>query len=183
MTSVRGRRRPRRKRSSATLSVAPLDFFPLSELAVELSDQPARPSGAKPPVANALAATSVPKYSKDDLQRILKAVLKARAPVSLPAPVPAPTPVRALAFILAPTPIVVKTPWEKLKARSLDVYRGKSYMDYYNFCQQCENYFTTARVTGLTRIPFASSFLLNRISFRWQLYKRRYDAKTLVSVT
>ena len=97
------------------------------------------------------------------MQRILKAVLETRAP----------TPALAVSEI----------PWEKLKARFPDVYRGKSHMDCYNFCQQCEDYFATARATGPTRIPFAASFFRDRISFRWQQYKRRYDADTLVPVT
>ena len=56
-------------------------------------------------------------------------------------------------------------------------------MDCYNFCQKCEDYFVTAGATGPTQIPFAASFLRNRISFRWQQYKRRHDADTLVPVT
>ena len=56
-------------------------------------------------------------------------------------------------------------------------------MDCYNFCQQCEDYFATAGATGPTRIPFATSFLRDRISCRWQQYKRRHDAKTPVPVT
>ena len=105
------------------------------------------------------------------MQRILKAVLEARAPT--PAPALAPVPV----------PVVSKVSREKLKARSPDVYRGKSHMDYYNFCQQCEDYFATAGATGPTQIPFAASFLRDRISFRWQQYKRRHDADTPVPVT
>ena len=56
-------------------------------------------------------------------------------------------------------------------------------MDCYNFCQQCENYFATAEATGPTRIPFAASFLRDRICFRWHQYKRRHDADTPVPVT
>ena len=56
-------------------------------------------------------------------------------------------------------------------------------MDCYNFCQQCEDYFATAGATGPTRISFAASFLRDRISFRWQQYKRRNDAHTPVPVT
>ena len=51
------------------------------------------------------------KYTKEDLQRILKAVLEAQVPVYNEAR---------------------KKP---LKARSPDVYCGKSHMEYYNFCQ------------------------------------------------
>ena len=54
---------------------------------------------------------------------------------------------------------------EKLKARFLDVYRGKSHMDFYNFYQRYEDYFDTAGATGPTWILFAASFFQNRISF------------------
>ena len=179
MTSVWGRGRPRRKRPSVALyiafSIAPPDSFPPSESGDELSNQSARLSGLKLPVANAPAATSVLKYSEDDLQRIFKAVLEARAPVPAPVSAPAPTP--------APAPIVAEGTQKKLKARSPDIYHGRSHMDCYNFCQQCEDYFATARATGPTRIFFAASFLRDRISFRWQRYKWRYDAETPVPVT
>ena len=86
MISVQGRGRPRRERSSITRSVAPsvapADNSPPPKS--EISKQPEGPQGPKLP-----ADTSIPKYSKDDLQRILEAVLEARAPVSAPAPVPA----------------------------------------------------------------------------------------------
>ena len=189
MTLVRGRGRPRRKcpsvAPSVALSIAPPDSFPPPMSGDELSDQPAGPLGPKPPVVNALAATSVLKYFENDLQRILKAVLEARAPVlapaPIPAPVPAPTPVPAPAPALAP--IVAETPREKLKAHFSDVYRAKSHIDCFNFCQQCKDYFATAGATRPTRIPFAASFLQDRISFRWQQYKRRHDADTPVPVT
>ena len=159
MTSVRGRGRLYRKHYSVAPFVAPSitppDSFPPPESGDELSDQPARSSRVKSHVAKASTTTSVLKYSEDDLQRILKAVLEAEAPI--PISIPAPTP--AL--------IVAETPWEKRKVRSPDVYRGKSYVDCYNFCQQCENYFATAETTGLTRTPFAMFFLRDRISFRW----------------
>ena len=164
MISVLGRGRSRRERPSVAPSVAPSGSFPLPES--EVSEQPEGPPGLKPP-----ANTSIPKYSEDDLQRILKTVLEARAPV--PAPAPA----------LAPAPVVSEVPREKLKARSPDVYRGKSHIDCYNFCQQCEGHFATAGATGSTRIPFAASFLRDRISFRWQQYKWRHDADIPVSVT
>ena len=134
-----------------------------------MSDKSAGPTEAKP-LANAPAAvTSVPKYSEDDLQRIFKAVLEAQAPVSAPAP-----------FL---APVVSEVSREKLKARFLDVYRVKTHMDCYNFCQQCENYFATARATGPTQISFAAFFFWDRISFRWQQYKQKHNIETSVSVT
>ena len=56
-------------------------------------------------------------------------------------------------------------------------------MDCYNFCQQCEDYFATAGTTGPIRILFAASSLRDRINFRWQQYKRRYDTNTPALVT
>ena len=81
MISVWGRGHPCRKRPSVALSVAPSvapfvsspGFSLPSEL--EISKQPDETPGPK-----SLAATSVPKYSEDDLQKILKAVLEAWAP-------------------------------------------------------------------------------------------------------
>ena len=57
-----------------------------------------------------------------------------------------------------------------LKAKVPDVYFGKSHMDCYHFCQQCEDYFKTAGATGSTRTPFATSFLRGKINFRWHQY-------------
>ena len=131
MTSVRGRKCLRHKHSSA----APSDSFPTSESSDKLSDQPARPS-TKPPVANAPAvANSILKYSENDLQQILKTVLEAQVPAPAPVLAPAPFLAPALAPAPAPAPIVAEAPREKLKARSPDLYRGKSHMNCYNFCQ------------------------------------------------
>ena len=151
MTSVWGRGRLLWKRPSdvsfVAPFVAPLDSSPPLKLGDKLYDQLARPSRTKLPVANASATTiSILKYSEDDLQRIFKAVMEAWAP--------------------APALIVSELPLEKLKIRFANVYRKKSHMDCYSFCQQCEDYFATARATGLTRILFATSFLWDQISFR-----------------
>ena len=137
-----------------------------------MSDQLAGPS-TKPPVANAPAGTnSTPKYSEDDLQQILKTVLEAQVPtlalILAPTPVLALVPVPTPAPAPAPAPIVAEAPREKLKACSPDVYRGKSHIDYYNFCQLFEGYFAIAGATGPTWIPFAASFLWKQVSFRWQ---------------
>ena len=52
-----------------------------------------------------------------------------------------------------------------LKARNPDLYYGQSHMECYYFCQQCEDHFKTARATGPKRVPFAASFLRNRVKF------------------
>lgn len=64
-----------------------------------------------------------------------------------------------------------------LKAPPPDLYFGKSHMECYHFCQQCEDHFDTAGATGTNRIPFAASFLRGRISFRWHQHKRRSQVK------
>ena len=48
---------------------------------------------------------------------------------------------------------------DKLKAKTLDVYRNRFYMECYNFCQQCKDYFATYGATGPNRIPLAAFFL------------------------
>ena len=109
MTLVQGPGHLCRERLSVAPSIALLDFSSPSKSGDKLFDQPTGPSGTKFPVADTpVATTNVPKYSEDDLQRIFKAVLEAQALTSAP----------ALALIIS------KVPQEKLKARSLDVYRG-----------------------------------------------------------
>ena len=158
MTSVRSRGCPRRE----YLSVALPDSSPPPGSDDELSDQPAGlPGSPGPPGPNLpIARPSIPKYTEEDLQRILKTVLEARAPTTSEEPQDKP-----------------------LKAQSPDVYRGKSHMKCYNFCQQCEDYFATAGAKGPNQIPFAASFLRDQISFRWQQYKRKQDADSSVPVT
>ena len=103
--------------------------------------------------------TLVTKYTEEDLQRILKTVFEARTPSS-------------------------DGPGEKpLKARSPDVYCGKSHMECYNFCQKCEDHFATAGAKTPNRISFTASFLWNRINFHWQQYKRKHEAKSTVLIT
>ena len=53
-----------------------------------------------------------------------------------------------------------------LKARSPETYSGKSYMDCYHFCQQCEDHFETSGATGMNCTPFAASFLCGITSLR-----------------
>ena len=140
MTSIRSRGRPCQERTSK-------GFSPLPE---SIHD--------KTPV-NPPTKLFVAKYIEEDLQKILRTVLEARAPPS-------------------------DGPREKpLKARSPDVYRGKSHMECYNFCQQCEDHFATAGAKGPNRILFAAFFLRDRINFRWQQYKWKYEAESTVPIT
>ena len=56
-------------------------------------------------------------------------------------------------------------------------------MECYNFCQQCEDHFAIAKAKGLNRIPFAASFLRNRINFCWEQYKQKNEAESTVLIT
>ena len=143
MTFIRGCGCPRRERTSK----GSLESSPPSEPSHDetLVNPPAKPL--------------VAKYTEEDLQRILRIVLEARAPPS-------------------------DSPREKpLKARSSDVDCGKSHMECYNFCQQYEDHFATAEAKGPNRIPFAVSFLQDRINFRWHQYKRKHEAESTVPIT
>ena len=149
MISTQGRGRLRWERLSISPFIAP-SIAPLDSSLPPKSEISKLPDGLLRPKFP--AATSVPNYFQDDLQRILKAVLEARAPA------------------LAPTLALVnfEVPQEKVKAHSPDVYRRKSHIDCYNFCQQCKDYFATIRATGPTQILFATSFFGDRISLCWQ---------------
>ena len=122
MTLIRGRGGPCRKRTSEGSS-------PLPEFIHDKT--PVNPP-TEPPVA---------KYTEEDLQKILRTVLEARAPP-------------------------FDGPREKpLKARSPDVYCGKSHIECYNFCQQCKDHFATAGAKSPNRISFAAFFLRDCINF------------------
>ena len=69
------------------------------------------------------------------------------------------------------------------KAKVPEVYYGKSHMDCYHFCQQCEDHFETAGATGTNRTPFAASFLRGNISVRWTQYKRRHRGEELIPIS
>ena len=73
MTSIQGRRGLYRER----LSLAFFDSFPLPELDNNLYDQFVRSLKVKFLIAVIPATTpSVPKYTEEDLQRILKTILE-----------------------------------------------------------------------------------------------------------
>ena len=127
-----------------------------------------RPSGSSPPpkfshdeipVNPPVVEPSVAKYTEEDLQRIFRTVLEARAP---------------------PSDNICEKPF---KVRSPDVYCGKSHIECYNFCQQFEDHFATARTKGSNRIFFAVFFLRDRINFRWQQYKKKHEAESTVPIT
>lgn len=70
-----------------------------------------------------------------------------------------------------------------LKAKVPDVYYGRSHMDCFHFCQQCEDHFETAGATGANRTPFAASFLQGNISVRWAQHKRRIRGKGVAPIS
>ena len=123
------------------------------------SSSPPESNHDETPVNPPAVEPLVSKYTEEDLQRILRTVLETRA---LPFDGPRKKP---------------------LKARLPDVYRGKSHMECYNFCQQYEDHFATAGAKGPNRIMFAAFFLRDHINFCWQQYKRKYEAESTFLIT
>ena len=111
-----------------------------------------RPS-EETPAPSTEEATGPAKYTEEDLQRITKLCMES--------------------FLQAQGSRHEGPREGQLKARFPDLYYGKSHMECYHFCQQCEDHFDTAGATGSNRTPFAASFLRGRISFRWHQHKRR----------
>ena len=72
---------------------------------------------------------------------------------------------------------------QNLKAKVSEVYYGKSHMDCYHFCQQCEDYFETVGATGFNRTPFAAFFLRGNINVRWAQFKRCNRGEELTPIT
>ena len=68
-----------------------------------------------------------------------------------------------------------------LKAKTPKTYSGKSHIDWYNFYQQCEDYFETSGATGMNCTPFAATFLRGAISLRWAQHKRRHERATPIT--
>ena len=59
-----------------------------------------------------------------------------------------------------------------LKARTPEIYVGKSHKDYYHFCQQYKDYFETLGATEMNHTPFATTFFRGSISLRWTQHKQ-----------
>ena len=70
-----------------------------------------------------------------------------------------------------------------LKARNPDLYYGSLYIEYYYFCWQCKDHFDTTGATGHQRVPFAASFVQDRINFRWQQHKTQVERDRVASLT
>ena len=106
-----------------------------------LGSSPPPESSHDETLINPPAEPLIAKYTEEDLQKILKTVLKAQACPS-------------------------DGPRKKaLKARSPDVYCSKFNMECYNFCQQYNDHFATAGAKSLNRTLFATSSLRDSINF------------------
>ncbi len=135
MTSVRGRGHPARRGQA---SKAPIDRFnngdhedPLGSDELGPSKAPEIPIGPPKTPLPTPSALDVARYTQKDMDHLLQTFIQASKGGS----------------------------GDKLKAKTSDVYRARSPMEYYNFCQLCKDYFTTFGATGLNRIPFAAFFL------------------------
>ena len=77
---------------------------------------------------------------------------------------------------------VLAEPQEQLlKAQTLEIYWGKSHMECYHFCQQCEDHFKTSGITGINCTPFAALFLRGSISIKWAEHKCRHESATPIT--
>ena len=92
------------------------------------------------------ALSSIDQYLEDDLQRILRTVLDFRPLASLLTPAPASQQYKGSCERL-------------LKARFPNVDWGKTYLECYNFFQQCKDHFATARAKGQNWVAFVATFL------------------------
>ncbi len=156
MTSVRGRGQPTQRGQTSKAPTDPLssngdheDPLGSNKLGPSeaptgsetLAGPPETPLG--PPQAPPLSVPQDPganRYSQQNLDRIIQTFLHASKGKSR----------------------------DKLKAKTSDVYRGRSHMESYNFCQQCKDHFAICGATRPNQIPFATSFLWDRINFCWQ---------------
>ena len=95
------------------------------------------------------APLNISKYSKKDLQQILKTILEVKT--------------------LAPAPhpfVVPDRPRERpLKAKFPNLYCGKSHLESYNFCHQYEDHFAIAGAKRQNGVLFATIFFQNQVLF------------------
>ena len=56
-------------------------------------------------------------------------------------------------------------------------------MEYYDFIQQCKNYFATAKTKRPNHVLFAAIFLRKQALFRWQQHKAKNDSETNILFT
>ncbi len=138
ITSVRGRGRPTQRNQASKAPTGPSSNMsdnrdnknPLRSNKLGPSEASARPKALSRPETPARSPQALPlpvlqdpganRYSQQDLDRIIQIFLYASKGRS----------------------------GARLKAKTLDVYRMGSYMECYNFYQQCEDYFATCGVIG-----------------------------------
>ena len=63
------------------------------------------------------------------------------------------------------------------------MYCGKTYLECYNFFQQCKDYFATAGIKDQNWIFFATTFLKNMAMFCWQQHQQKVEDKIDISIT
>ena len=68
-----------------------------------------------------------------------------------------------------------------LKAIISDNYSGKSHINCYHFCQQCEDYFKTSGATRINHTPFPATFFRDTVNLRWAQQKRRHKSATPIT--
>ena len=111
------------------------------------------------------------------------------APVPTPAPAPATTDDLFKQFMKAYLELnqgLRQPPAEReqlLKAKVPELYYGKLHMDCYHFCQQCKDYFETAKAIGANQALFAAFSFCGNISVHWTQYKRRQRDEELTLIT
>ena len=136
----------------------------------------AAPGSAQPPGPLTHIAEDVQKITKLYMDYLFQAQAQVQAPAQAQALAQAQAQVQAPDN--QPEPGSCEQP---LEACPPDLYFGKSHMECYHFCQQCEDHFDTAGATGSNRTPFAASFLRGRISVRWHQHKRRVEGAVPLS--
>ena len=124
-----------------------------------------------PLVTSGFANSSMVRYLEDDLQQILRTVLDSR-PLAL-----VPT------FVIAVAPHY-KGPYDQpLKTWFPDIYWEKTYLECYNFFQQCKEHFVTAGTIGPNRVSFVTIFLKDIALFRWQQHQHKIENQTNVLIS
>ena len=106
------------------------------------------------------------RYLEDNLQRIVKTILKSR-PLYSPASAPVP------AFVLVAAPYYEGPRKRPLKTRFLDIYWGQTHLECYNFFPKCQDHFATAGATSPNQVLFTAIFLKDTALFCWQQYSIR----------
>ena len=123
-----------------------------------------------PPVAPIVASSpilplAIPAPSLDNklFKQFIKSYLEAKVPVQI-----------ALEIDSKPC----KQP---LKVRFPDLYYGNLHIDWYRFCQKCNDHFETIGDKRPNRILFAALFLSGLVTQQWLQHKQRRDGAVLMT--